>query len=81
MKPVRYFLAAAALLAAAACSRADGITSPSVAAPRMNGANVPEPDGAGGVTSTGTGTGLPPAPGDTTGNGSVDRGGYMGSGG
>jgi hypothetical protein len=80
MKPVRYFLAAAALLAAAACSRADGITSPSSAAPRMNGANVPEP-GAGGVTSTGTGTPLPPAPGDTTGNGSVDRGGYMGSGG
>jgi hypothetical protein len=75
MKHLRYFLAAAALLAAAACSQADGITSPSSpAAPRHDEGF----GGSDGVTSTGTG--LPPAPGDTTGNGSVDRGGFIGTG-
>lgn len=88
MKTVRYLVAAAALLAAAACSQADGITTPRTpAAPRMDGAFMgsggftapAEPDG---VTSEGTGSSLPPMPGDTTNNDAPGRGGgFIGSGG
>ena len=87
MKTVRCFLAAAALLAAAACSPADGITTPRTpATPRMDGGfmgsgGFTAPAGSDGITSSGDGSTLPPAPGDTTGNGATGRGGYIGSGG
>jgi hypothetical protein len=86
MKHVRYFLAAAALLAAAACSQAGGITSPESADPRTDGyigsggfVGEPQPDG---ITSTGVGATLPGAPADSAQTpGGGGRAGYIGSGG
>ena len=74
---------ALALLAAAACSQADGITGPRTpATPRLNGgfmgsdAAVGSGGSDGGVNSSGSTPTLPSAPADTN---AVDRGGFMGS--
>jgi hypothetical protein len=88
MKHVRYSLAAAALLAAAACSQADSITPLDPAPPRMDGGYMGSgaavdstSGGSGGVNSSGTGGTLPGVPGDSAqAGGGGDRGGYMGSG-
>lgn len=88
MKQVRYLLTAAALLAAAACANADGITSPrSAAPPRLDGGFIGSggragsDDDAGGITS-GTSAGALTVPDDSTAaTGGEGRGGFIGSGG
>jgi hypothetical protein len=83
MKHLRYLLAATALLAAAACSQADGITGPRTpATPRRDGGFMGSDAAVGtggdaGVNSVGgSGPTLPSAPADSN---QVDRGGFMGS--
>jgi hypothetical protein len=88
MRSVRHLLTAAALLAAAACANADGITSPrSAAPPRLDsggfigsGAFEPPADSTSGIAS-GAAAGEVTAPTDgTQAGGGGERGGFIGSG-